>query len=157
MRGGYRPGAGRKTGSKDKKPRKTSTEADEKKKLRDMLAFDKKAKARFYQEFLVRVSKGEKLTLAEKRMMDKIGAELSADLEAEKKPDAAPGDLEACDYLRTVWNDPQVDTALRIKAAEIVVRGDGDKKSKKGEAADRAKNAAAGKFAPSRPPLSVVK
>lgn len=77
------------------------------------------------------------------------------DLEKENKQ-AAEVDLEADVYLRTVWNDPKVDTVLRIKAAEIVFRGS-EKKGKKEEKKDKARTAASGKFAPSRPPLSVVK
>lgn len=77
------------------------------------------------------------------------------DLEKENKQ-AAEVDLEADVYLRTVWNDPKVDTVLRIKAAEIVIRG-GEKKGKKTEKSDRARQAGQGKFAPSKPPLNLVK
>lgn len=77
------------------------------------------------------------------------------DPEKESKQ-AAKVDLEADAYLRTVWNDPNIETVLRIKAAEIIFRG-GEKKGKKDEKADRARQAGQGRFAPSRPPLAVVK
>jgi hypothetical protein len=155
-RGGYRPGSGRKNGSKDKKKRQLSPESEEKKKLREMLAYDKQAKARFYQEFLIRVSKGEKLSLSEKKMMDKLGTELAAELDDEEAKQGQ-GDLEAYEYLRTVWNDPNADPSLRVRAAEIVLRVEGEKKGKKDVLEDKAKNAGSGKFAPGKAPVRLVK
>jgi len=84
--GGYRPGAGRKKGSKDKQPRKTkpgkTTQAKkkppkapidpDKQKIKELLSFDLKAKAKFYNEFLSRVSRGEQLTISEKKMMGRL-------------------------------------------------------------------------------------
>jgi len=153
-RGGYRPGAGRKKGAKDKAPRQVSPESEEKKKLREMLAYDKKAKAKFYQEFLVRASKGESLSISEKKLMDKLGTELAADL-AESAPEQEAGNLDAYDYLRSVWNDPKVEAALRIRAAEVVFRAQAEGKGKKELSAERAKNAGRGRFAPSGPPKLV--
>ena len=49
-RGGFRPGAGRKPGSKDAKQRK-KPEPSEVTKIRQMLKYNIKAKAKFYQEF----------------------------------------------------------------------------------------------------------
>jgi len=64
--------------------------------------------------------------------------------------------LEAHEYLRRVWNDPTVEPALRIRAAEIIVRAGGEK-GKKDVKAERAARAGAGIFAASRPPnLKVV-
>lgn len=157
MRGGSRPGTGRPKGAKDKKPRKRP-ELNEKEKIKQILAIGERAKARMYQEYLVRISQGEKLSLAEKRLMDKIGGELSAGL-AEKAPplEQTAGDMEAHEYLRRVWNDPNIEPALRIRAAEIVFKGAAEKMGKKDEKNDRAKQAGAGRFAAGKPPLSVVK
>jgi hypothetical protein len=159
--GGARPGAGRKKGQKDKKPRKGTEARKELEKIQAMLAMQMKAKARFYQEFLIRVAnqdgKQKPLALAEKKLMAQLAVEL-AEQTGEGKPEAAPDDLEAGDYLRKVWNDPAIDTALRIRAAEVALKGNEGPKGKKEEKADRAKNAGSGKFRPSAPPvLKVVK
>ncbi|MCX6224214.1 MAG: hypothetical protein NTV01_05610, partial [Bacteroidia bacterium] len=64
MRGGFRPGAGRKPGSKDKKPRQQSEQHNEQReeaaKIRKMLSFDIMAKRKFYQEYLTRVNNKDK-------------------------------------------------------------------------------------------------
>jgi len=165
-RGGYRPGTGRPKGAKDKKPRKGSNKEkkapkpSERDQIKQILALGHKAKARMYQEFLLRISKNEKLSIAEKRLMDKIGAELESEIKEAEKPDLDnldKKDIDASDFLRGVWNDQNVEISLRIRAAEIVFRNDGEKKSKKGEQADKAKSAGAGKFAAGRPPIALVK
>lgn len=156
-KGGYRPGAGRKKGTKDKTPRKPSPAQEEAKKIKEMLAYDIKAKAKFYQEFLMRVSKGETLTTAEKKMMDKLSTELAAATQA-SEAQGKTSDVEADEFLRQVWNDPGVEISLRIRAAEIVFRGIGDGKfGKKDEQGARARAAGAGKFAAGKAPLKVVK
>jgi len=162
MRGGPGRGQGRKPGSKDKKPRKKA-EMSEKEKIKQILALGEKAKARFYQEFLIRVANQDgqqaPLTMAEKRLMAQLGAELSAGIAEKAPPEQQPGeDMEAADYLRKVWNDPSIDATLRIRAAEIVFKeGGGKGKGKKDEKADRAKQAGSGKFSASAPPqLKVV-
>ena len=79
--GGYRPGAGRKKGTKDSKPRKGSKKKPvkeqatptEKDKIREMLTFSVKAKAKMYQEYLVKVSHGESLSVTEKKMSQESG------------------------------------------------------------------------------------
>jgi len=165
MRGGYRPGTGRPKGAKDSKPRKNSNKKNEsgksdKKKIQELLKLGTKAKAKMYQEFLLRISKNEKLSVSEKRLMDKIGAELETEMKEADKPDLDnldAKDVDAADFLRGVWNDPSVEIALRVRAAEIVFRGDGEKKGKKNEKTDRAKSAGAGKFAPGHAPLELVK
>lgn len=154
--GGYRPGAGRKKGSKDSKPRKGTPQKEEAEKIKAMLAMGIKAKARFYQEYLIRVSKGESLSLSEKRLMDQIGVELAAET-VEGKPDTGRTDLEAGEFLRRVWNDPGVEISLRIRAAEIAFRVISEKLGKKDEKAEKARQAGAGKFQAGRAPLSVVK
>jgi hypothetical protein len=173
MRGGWH-GGGRPKGSKNSGPRKGSkayealrkkprkrkdtpepTEAD---KIRTMLSFGMRAKAKMYQEFLQRISKGEPLTTAEKRLMDKIGGELEAELKpAAPKPEGEKTDIEAHEYLRQVWNDPNVETALRIRAAEIIAKGPESKLGKKDLKDVKAKQAGGGKFASMGDRLRVVK
>jgi hypothetical protein len=155
MRGGYRPGSGRKKGTKDSKPRgtpKRDYHDNEAAKRKELLALGDKAKLKFYQDFMKRVAAGDTLTLAEMKFLDK----LKADLEVDEKKTPASEDLEAEEYLRKVWNDPNIDHALRIKAAEVVCKGP-EKKGKKDEKADRARVAGTGKFKAGRAPLSVVK
>lgn len=74
-----------------------------------------------------------------------------------KKPDTGSVDLEAGEFLRQVWNDPNVEISLRIRAAEIAFRVLSEKQGKKSVAAERAKIAGKGRFAAGRPPLSIVK
>lgn len=163
MRGGYRPGTGRPKGAKDKKPRKVdgkekkTPKPSEREQIKQILALGHKAKAKMYQEFLLRISKNEKLSIAEKRLMDKIGSELESEMKETEKPDLDKKDIDASEFLRGVWNDEHIEISLRIRAAEIVFRGDGEKKGKKDEKADKAKNAGAGKFAAGCPPLALVK
>jgi hypothetical protein len=175
MRGGWHNG-GRPKGSKNSGPRKGSkayealhkkprkrkmepapepTEAD---KIRTMLSFGMRAKAKMYQEFLQRISQGGTLTTAEKKLMDKIGGELEAELKPvpPKLPKEA-NDLEAHEYLRQVWNDPDVETALRIRAAEIIAKGPESKLGKKDMKDVKAKQAGGGKFASMGDRLRVVK
>jgi hypothetical protein len=157
--GGWRPGGGRPKGSKDKKPRKRKKppEPTEAEKIAKMLAYGDMAKKKTYSEYLNRIGKGGTLTLAEKRHMDKLGAELKAEIkpEAPKLP-AEANDLEAHEYLRQVWNDPGIEVCLRIRAAEIIAKGDGEKKGKKDEKQDRAERAGKGKFKASAPPVLKV-
>jgi phage terminase small subunit len=159
-KGGYRPGAGRKRGSKDKEKRKQSEALIEAEKIREMLTYGTKAKARFYQEFLLRVSKGENLSVAEKKLMDKLGAELAAEIREE----AGQGKGEALDpltYMLKVMNDPNEDKEMRarmaIAAAPFIHPRKGEGKGKKDDREDKAKDAANGKFASGRPPLTRIK
>jgi len=136
-RGGYRTGSGRPSGAKDKKPRKGSRRAEaqaeptEQEKIRAMLSFGTRAKAKIYQDYLQRIGQGGTLSVAEKRHMDKLGAELEAEIKGdEPQPDVGKLDLEAYDYLRQVWNDPGMDPSLRIRAAEIGFKGAEENKGK---------------------------
>lgn len=176
MRGGYRPGAGRKKGSKDKQPRKAkpgkTTQGKKKppkkpinpdeQKIKELLSFDLKAKAKFYNEFLSRVSKGERLTMAEKKMMGQLAAELSAGLTEGEKKEAAAENLTPLDYMLKVMNDAEAEKERRdrmaIAAAPFVHarKGEGGI-GKKDEKADRAKAAGSGKFAAGKAPLKMVK
>jgi hypothetical protein len=163
-RGGYRPGAGRPKGAKGKakpsekeKPNQTDAE-----KIKQMLSLGAKAKARFYQEFLIRVSKGEKLTVAEQKAMTKLGDELAAD-GTEKKPTKAKRGkkLDPLAYMLAVMNDETEDPDMRarmaIAAAPYIHSRAGESAGKKQEKADRAKKAGAGKFAQGKAPLQVVR
>ena len=166
-RGGRRPGAGRKPGSHDKKPRGgTKPEPSEREKIRHMLELGEQAKLRMYQEFLMRVANKDKagnslnlppLTVAEKRLMTKLGEELAAGIFEKPKELPSGEDLEAAEYLRRVWNDPNANSELRVKAAEVMLRVAAEKKGKKEEAAERAKAAGSGKFKAGVPPIKVVK
>jgi len=159
MKGGARPGAGRKKGQKDVKPRKGTEAHQEKEQIQQLLSLGIKAKAKFYQEFLFRVSKGEKLTLTEKRMMNALGEDLKNGLDGEKEEPDPVGEeiVDASEFLRAVWNNPKIDMALRIRAAEVAVRGAGEKPGKKEEKASRAEQAGKGRFAPSKAPIALVK
>ena len=182
-RGGYRPGSGPPRGSHyrprkgkepkpgqpsatmpAKKPRKAKpppepTDAD---KIRQMLAMGTKVRARMYQEFLRRVGKGEKLTLAEKKMMEKIGEELQADVNGEKPPVTVDGKIETpLEHLLRVMNDLKIPEETRLRAAALAApfchtrKGEG--LGKKEEAGERAKSAGQGKFKAGRAPLALVK
>ena len=111
--GGFRVGAGRKKGSKDKKPRKGAK----------------------YKKKSIEPAKPAPKTA---------------------KPIIKPEDLEAQEYLRAVWNDPGVETSLRIRAAEIVLRS-GPAMGKKDELNERARTAGAGRFGAGRAPLALIK
>ena len=168
MRGGYRPNSGPAKGTKYK-PRtpkpdaKKPKEPTEREKLKAMLAMGIKAKAKFYQDFLVRVSHGEKLTVSEQKMMDNLGAELAEDL-GEKEPEPPKGEgekLEPLEYMLKVMNDPTENPDMRarmaIAAAPFRHARKGEGVGKKQEREDRAKAAGAGRFAPSAAPkLKVV-
>jgi phage terminase small subunit len=172
-RGGYRPSAGRKAGSKDKAPRKKPVApppVTEKQKLNGLLSYDLKAKAKMYSELLARIGdktgKLKPLTLAEKKYFDKLGAELSQGLAEDVKKDAESKDAESkvfspLDYMLQVMNDPQADKDRRdkmaIAAAPFMHARKGEGGGKKDERADKAKEAGKGKFAPGAPPLKVVK
>lgn len=164
MRGGYRPGAGRKKGSKDTKPRKGTEAKAEEEKLKAMVALAKKAKEKIHREFLIRIANNDgkqaPLSLAEKKEF----LRLSAEMEAEAKPaeiadklDKVSGGLEAGEFLRQVWNDPSVEISLRIRAAEIAFRVAAEKLGKKDEKNEAAKAAGAGRFASMADRLKVVK
>lgn len=171
--GGYRPGAGRKPGSKDKQPRKTkagkSTKAKapktqldpDKQKIKELLSFDLKAKAKFYNEFLARVSRGEHLSIAEKKMMAQLATELAAGLTEGEKQEAAAENLTPLDYMLKVMNDPAAEKERRdrmaIAAAPFVHTRPGEGKGKKDEKEERARAAGSGKFAAGAAPLKVVK
>lgn len=160
-KGGYRPGAGRPKGAKDSKPRKCTPAQVEAEQIRQMLLLGTKAKAKFYQEFLIRVSKGDKLSLAEKKLMDQLSVELAKEIDGGKAEPGAPEGLDPLTYMLRVMNDPNEDPAVRrqmaVAAAPYVHPRKGEGIGKKEEKADRARAAGQGRFSPSAPPkLKVV-
>ena len=162
-KGGARPGAGRKKGQKDVKPRKGTEAQQESEQIRQLLSLGIKAKAKFYQEFLFRVANADKkqkpLSIVEKKMMNTLGEDLKTGLGNDPKDDNPPTEeVDATDFLRKTWNDPKVEMALRIRAAEIAVRGAGEKADGKKKEKERAAvEASKGRFAAGKPPIHAVK
>ena len=172
--GGYRPGAGRKTGSKDKKPRGKDSKPTEKlplnqadkDKINELLAIDleTREKAKAYSDLLTRASKGEPLTAAEKREMSSLREELRKRLSDGEGEDLTLEEPDAKAFLERllVATDSVVDQKTKIQIANILLpfqhsrKGEGA--GKKEEQADRAKAAGAGRFSASAPPkLAMVK
>jgi hypothetical protein len=174
-RGGYRPNSGPKKGAKyrprkRKEPKEPKPDRKEKAppdtsdadKIRQMLAMGTKVRARMNQEFLQRVGRGEKLTLAEKKMMEKIGAELAAEVNGEKAPVTVDGKIETpLEFMLRIMNDPNEPEEFRARmacaAAPFMHPRKGEGAGKKEEKNVRAKTAGAGRFRASAPPqLKVV-
>lgn len=69
--------------------------------------------------------------------------------------------LDPLSYMLKVMNNPNEDKELRTRMAQAAApymharKGEGQ--GKKNEKADRAKSAGLGKFAPSKPPLALVR
>lgn len=95
-------------------------------------------------------------TAKQKRSIAAKPPGVPADIAAE----AAAENLDPLAFMVKTMNDPKVDidirTRLAIAAAPFVHRraGDSGKKEQQGE---KAKAASSGKFAPSKPPLTIVK
>ena len=165
MRGGYRPNSGPAKGTKyrpraaKKKPKPSAgkakappepTDAD---KIRQMLAMGTKVRARMYQEFLQRVGRGEKLSLAEKKMMEKIGEELAAEVNGEKPPEPVMEgeNVTPLEVMLKGMRDPnepkETRYRLAIAAAPFIHPRKGEGMGKKEEKNERAKKAGGGNFA----------
>jgi hypothetical protein len=161
--GGYRPGGGRPKGKKDSKPRGTPNRDygnPEREKIRKLLSMGITAKAKIYQEFLVKMSKGEPLTMPEKLLFTKLGAELVTESKDEDRADLAER-VEPLEFMMSIVNDPKEDKEFRarmaVAAAPFIHPRKGEGAGKKEEKSDRAKAAGSGKFAASAPPkLKVV-
>ncbi len=174
-RGGWRPGSGRKKGQKNTKPMRPrrpsekSQAAIEREQIRKLLATGTKAKAKIYQDFLVRMSnKGSDgqplnlppLTMPEKALMIKLGAELAAEVKEEDREELKER-LDPLEYALAIVSDPREDKERRDRLAVAILpylharKGEGI--GKKEEKADRAKSAGSGKFSPGAAPLRVVK
>lgn len=168
-RGGFRPGAGRKKGSKDKNTRKKSEAQEDAAKIREMLSYGLKAKAKIYNEFLWRASGQPNkdgalpapLTIAEKNLMNKIGKELADALPKEDEPGADLSEDSPLEYMLSVMRNKKIDEETRLRAASLaapyVHARKGEGQGKKGDKADRAKSAGSGKFAAGKAPVRLVK
>ena len=172
-RGGYRPGAGRKPGIKETKPRKrkkskapedskqVTPESEETKQIKAMLSFETKAKATLYNNFLTKIKAGGKLTLADKKLMDAVAVDLLAEISEEDVKSAEAESLDPLDYMLKVMNDPKAAEDRRdrmaIASAPFVHSRKGEGQGKKEDRDEKAKQAGAGKFQSGRPPLKVVK
>lgn len=154
-RGGYRPGAGRKKGTKSKDK---VFDSEEKARIEEMLSHGMKAKAKIYSDYLNRVKNGEKVSLTEKRLMDKVESELKASVSdnTNKQPTETP-----LEYMLRVMNDLDEDKEMRcrmaIAAAPYLHKKADENLGKKGEQDEKAKRAASGRFKQAKAPLSVVK
>ena len=156
-RGGYRPGSGRKKGV-------TNAQTEEERQIREMLSLKTKAKAKLFNDLLAKIRGGNSITIGEKKMMDILAVELAAELDRDETPkvEGAPENLEPLAYMLRVMNDPTEDKDLRarmaVSAAPYIHVRKGEGIGKKEDKNDRAKVAAAsGKFAPGKPPISLVK
>lgn len=156
-RGGYRPGAGRKKGSKSKGK---IFDSDESARIKEMLSHGLKAKAKIYSDYLGRVRAGEKVSVTEKRLMDKIEAELTAEVSG--ITGGKSEGLLPLEYMLKIMNDPNEDKELRARMATAAApylhaRKGEDGTGKKDEKAERAKEAGKGKFAAGRSPITRIK
>ena len=169
--GGYRPGAGRKFGSKDKKPRgkvksteKLPLNQADRDKINELLAIDleTREKAKTYSDLLTRASKGESLTVIEKREMSSLRDELKKRLSDGEGEDFTLGNPDAKEFLEKLLLSNKVDQKTKIQIANILLPFQHSRKGeglgKKDEASERAKTAGAGRFSASASPkLAVVK
>jgi len=162
-KGGYRAGAGRKKGTKNKKPRKGSAASIETEQIKGLLSVGRKAKARFYQEYLIRVAntdgKQAPLSISEKKLMVNLGEELAAEI-GEKAPGGVAEDLTPLELMLRGMRDPnepkETRYRLAIAAAPFVHPRKGEGQGKKDEKNERAKAAGSGKFRASAPPMLKV-
>jgi hypothetical protein len=152
-RGGYRPGAGRKKGKKtdlEKNPEKL------------VLLSKAEEFAIFYKGILARAAQGKKPTAAESQKMQQLAAELTKTYEAGGENEGKPiEELLPLEFMLKIMNDPKENKELRsrmaIAAAPFCHARIADGKGKKQEKDEKARDAGKGKFAPGRPPISLVK
>lgn len=176
-RGGYRPGGGRPKGSKDKKPRKpkggaprdqakpknskttSSPESDLHNKIKQLLEYGTKAKAKALNDLMNKQAEGIILSAAETKNMIMLERELSAEVDHGTESGVIPdGILTPLDYILKEINNPSADKDRKDKLAIAALPFCHDKISdgaggKKKEAEEKAKKAASGLFAPSAPPV----
>jgi hypothetical protein len=154
MRGGYRPGAGRKKG------KKTDLQNNPEK-----LVLLSKAEefAVFYKGILARAAQGKKPTAAESQKMQQLAAELTKTYESGGENEGKPvEELLPLDFMLRMMNDKSNDLEMRARMAQAAApycharKGDGVG-GKKEEQADRAKQAGAGRFQSGKPPIALVK
>jgi phage terminase small subunit len=156
-RGGYRPGAGRKAGSLGKKHK--LPESEDKQRIKEMLSMQTKAKAKAYNDLLVKIKGGNAITLAEKKVMDALAVDLAA--EAGEVKQTSGEKLEPLEYMLNVMNDEQAEKDRRdkmaIAAAPFIHARKGEGAGKKQEKDEKAKAASTGKFSAGRAPIQLVK
>lgn len=149
-RGGYRPGAGRPKGSKDK-PKET--------------AFTLKARelAEHYKALQDKARKGVKPTTAETQRLHTLSAELATALDDRLGgTEAELEDILPLDLMLRYMRDPREDKEFRVRlataAAPYVHARKGEAGTgKKDEKLEAAKRAGAGRFASMADRLKVVK
>ena len=153
-RGGFRPGAGRKKGTK--KEVKT-----------DVKSLPLLAKAEefavFYAGLMEKARSGKKMTEDDRQQMNALamemarihsGGEVAPVTEADETRDAK-------EYLEKLLMMNGLDKKTKIQVANILLpfqhQRIGEGKGKKEEKDERAKRAGAGRFAPGKPPIALVK
>lgn len=150
-RGGYRPNSGPQRGTKYK-PRTPKPEAEAKPKVK---AKTKKEppKKKDIKEKKIRAPREK---VAPQSLPDKAP---TLPPEDQKKAEALELDPKA--YALKIMNDPNEDKTRRDRMCALLLPfchpRAGEGKGKKEEKEDKAANAGKGKFAPSAPPLKVVK
>lgn len=150
-RGGFRPGAGRKKGSGKKAEVKSLP----------LLAKAEEIAA-FYAGLMEKARSGQKMTPDDRKQLNALlqdmtlihgGLEVAPVTEADATKDAK-------EYLEKLLVS-NIDKKTKIQVANILLPFQhprlGEGKGKKEDKEDRAKRAAAGKFAAGKPPISLVK
>ncbi len=150
-RGGFRPGAGRKKGSGKKAEVKNLP----------LLAKAEEIAA-FYSGLMEKARSGQKMTPDDRKQLNALlqdmtlihgGGEVGPAEQADETKDAK-------EYLEKLLVS-NIDKKTKIQVANILLPFQhprlGEGKGKKDEKADRAKAAAAGKYAPGKAPLALVK
>ncbi|MFH2076367.1 MAG: hypothetical protein ABIJ57_13660 [Pseudomonadota bacterium] len=184
--GGYRPGAGRKKGQKDSKPRKRKDGAappkpkrerkpapppvdDLKERVKKLLEAGTSVKAKAFRDLASKLQQGQALTSAEIKTMVMLERELTEAVKEEKPPgipldiatDAAMECMTPLDYMLHVMRDKSADKDRRdrmaCEAAKYMHTRMDVGVGKKESKNERAKAAGSGKFAPAAPPLMRVK
>jgi len=151
-RGGYRPGAGRKKGSGKKAEVKSLP----------LLAKAEEIAA-FYAGLMEKARSGQKMTPDDRKQLNALlqdmtlihgGGDVAPVTEADETKDAK-------EYLEKLLVSSAIDKKTKIQVANILLPFQhprlGEGKGKKEDKEDRAKRAAAGKFAAGKPPIALVK
>ena len=150
-RGGFRPGAGRKKGSGKKAEVKSLP----------LLAKAEEIAA-FYAGLMEKARSGQKITPDDRKQLNALlqdmtlihgGGDVAPVTEADETKDAK-------EYLEKLLVS-NIDKKTKIQVANILLPFQhpriGEGKGKKEDKEDRAKRAAAGKFAAGKPPIALVK
>lgn len=141
-RGGYRPGAGRPKGVKNKTT-KTENKIEEKTK-------DQKKKEKISRKTTKKGKKSNKNTKNDPKKDEFNGILTESEIEEAKKQKLTP-----LEYMLKIMNNSKADKDRRDRmaiAAAPYVHGRVEKGGKKKEKEQRAKAASSGRFAPAAPP-----